>query len=220
MTIENPTIRDAANAWLKRCELDGLERSTLRAYKSHVQHLEKRILSPLLKELTIVDVCEFRDYMLTNSSHAMTKKVMISLRSLISCAQEKGWVKHNVATDVRMRRRRRLTFDRIIPTKDEIRALITKVSEPHKPLIVTAVFTGLRSSELRGLTWENVDLDRRVIQVRQRADRWGEMGPTKSRSGRREIPMSPMVWETLLKWREICPNSPLTKSSLDEIGMV
>jgi integrase len=33
-------------------------------------------------------------------------------------------------------------------------------------LLVTAIFTGLRASELRGLTWEAVDLERKVLTVR------------------------------------------------------
>jgi integrase len=29
----------------------------------------------------------------------------------------------------------------------------------RRPLLVTAIFTGMRSSELRGLRWQDVDLD-------------------------------------------------------------
>ena len=40
-----------------------------------------------------------------------------------------------------------------------------------RPLLLTAIFTGLRASELRGLRWADVDLDKRELHVRQRADR-------------------------------------------------
>src|ERR1700756_3191157 len=36
-----------------------------------------------------------------------------------------------------------------------------------RPLVVSAVFTGLRASELRGLTWSAVDLDRRTLTIVQ-----------------------------------------------------
>ena len=52
-------------------------------------------------------------------------------------------------------------------------------------LVVTAVFTGLRASELRGLRWEDVDLDHGELTVRQRADRWGSIGSPKSDAGKR-----------------------------------
>ena len=32
-----------------------------------------------------------------------------------------------------------------------------------RSLLLTAVFTGLRASELRGLTWDAVDLERKVL---------------------------------------------------------
>jgi hypothetical protein len=57
-------------------------------------------------------------------------------------------------------------------------------------LILTAAFTGMRSSELRALIWRNVDLVRRVIHVAQRANRRGEIGPPKSKAGYRDIPIS------------------------------
>ena len=98
--------------------------------------------------------------------------------------------------------------EKVIPTKDEIRLLLTRVPAKHKHIIVTLIFTGMRSSELRGLTWDNVDLEKGVIRIRQRADRWNEMGAPKSRAGRRDIPMTPMVRETLAEWLKRCPKGP------------
>ena len=56
-----------------------------------------------------------------------------------------------------------------------------------RPFIITAIFSGMRASELRGLTWDNVDLDAGIIHVRQSADAWRRMGPPKSRAGSRDI---------------------------------
>ena len=82
-----------------------------------------------------------------------------------------------------------------------------QMTEPWRPLILTAIFTGLRASELRGLTWDRVDLDRRIIEVRQRADFRNVMGNPKSRSGRRDVPLSPLVVNTLKQWKLACPRS-------------
>ena len=67
----------------------------------------------------------------------------------------------------------------------------------------------MRASELRGLNWDDVDLDRKVIRVRQRANLWGEIGVPKSAAGEREIPMSPMVVNALREWRLACPKGEL-----------
>jgi integrase len=78
-----------------------------------------------------------------------------------------------------------------------------------RPMLVTAIFTGLRCSELRGLCWGAVDLDQGLIEVRQRADFKNTIGSPKSQAGRRTVPMSPMVLNTLRRWREIRPETSL-----------
>lgn len=83
--------------------------------------------------------------------------------------------------------------------------ILEHAPDRHRPLITTAVFTGMRNSELRGLTWDNVDFDRRLICVRARANRLNEMGSPKSRAGTRDIPMTPLVTRTLSDWQDECP---------------
>jgi integrase len=70
-----------------------------------------------------------------------------------------------------------------------------------------AIFTGMRISELRGLAWSAVALDRKSIRVMQRADEYGKLGAPKSRAGAREIPMAPIVGAVLEEWKAICRTS-------------
>ena len=78
-----------------------------------------------------------------------------------------------------------------------------------RPLLLTAIFTGLRASELRGLKWADVDLKRNEIHVRQRADRYGKIGRTKSEAGERTVPLLPMVVNVLREHRLACTNGSL-----------
>jgi integrase len=82
------------------------------------------------------------------------------------------------------------------------------------------VFTGMRASELRGLTWEDVDLQRKVIHVRQRADQWGVIGSPKSEAGHRTIPMSPMVVNALREWKLACPRLGGGEGEAGRLGLV
>ncbi|KOF12624.1 hypothetical protein AC244_33395 [Ensifer adhaerens] len=52
-------------------------------------------------------------------------------------------------------------------------------------MIFLAVFTGMRPSAYRGLSWANLEIDR--VHVRQRADKDDRIGTVKSRAGRRTI---------------------------------
>jgi len=70
-----------------------------------------------------------------------------------------------------------------------------------------ASFAGLRASELRGLRWANIDLPKRELHVRERADRYNVMGKPKSHTGERTIPLGPMLVATLREWKLACPNT-------------
>src|SRR4030095_6033143 len=75
-----------------------------------------------------------------------------------------------------------------------------------RALLLTAALTGMRASELRGLRWSDVELAERVINVRQRADRYSVIGSPKSVTSRRAIPIGDMVVNTLREWRGQCPS--------------
>jgi integrase len=92
-----------------------------------------------------------------------------------------------------------------IPTKAELRALIEHAEDDLRPLVMTAIFTGLRASELRGLRWSDVDLKGSTITVAQRADKFGEIGPPKSEAGYRTIPIPSALVALLKEWKLRCP---------------
>ncbi|MGN6102643.1 MAG: site-specific integrase [Devosia sp.] len=93
-----------------------------------------------------------------------------------------------------------------MPSPDEIKALVTHLAGRWRPLLLTAIFTGLRASELRGLRWSDVDLENeKVIHVRQRADRFNQIGRPKSEAGERAVPLAPIVINTLREWKLACP---------------
>lgn len=91
----------------------------------------------------------------------------------VSDAQRRGLVVQNVASAVKIKARdrheRKLGWVDI-PTEAEVFAILGAASGRWRPLLVTAVFAGMRSSELRGLTWADVNFDWDFIRVRQRAD--------------------------------------------------
>jgi integrase len=108
-----------------------------------------------------------------------------------------------------------------IPTRDEIRAIVAHLEEQRwRPMLLTAIFTGLRASELRGLRWVDVDLKRGEIHVRQRADRWRTIGRPKSEASERTIPLLPMVTNALREWKLACPKGQLDLAFPNGAGRV
>jgi integrase len=118
-----------------------------------------------------------------------------NLKTMLTFAQRRGLVAQNVARGVRIKADDREADHGLVragvdfPSMSELNLLIDSAAPRWRPFIVTAIFTGMRMSELRGLRWSDVDLDAGIIHVRQRADDWGTMGPPKSRAGKRDIPL-------------------------------
>ena len=209
------TVAEAGELWLQRCRMDGLETSTCRQYSEHLRLHLSLIGAEKLSRLNRPIVEQFRDNLLQTRSRALTRKVLTSLKGILSEAQRRGLVAQNVAAGTKVAMPKRHREIAAIPSKEEIRALLDKTAElwpptlPWRPLILTALFTGLRASELRGLSWDCVDIKAKLIRVRQRADYKNEMGSPKSAAGIRDVPMPPMAINALRQWQLACPKSEL-----------
>jgi integrase len=225
-------VREAGELWITQGEEDGLERSTLMQYR---QHLDYHI-APFIGQLTLVElspgkVQDFRSRLFNaGRSRAMVKRAIGSLGAILATAMVNSRVGRNVVRDQARANRRQARLDRRhkktlevgvdLPTKEEIRRLVAAAQGRWRALVLTAIFTGLRASELRGLRWRDVDLDRTNLTIRQRADRWNTIGPTKSASGRRDVPLAPIVVNTLKEWRLACPKGELDLVFPNRKGLV
>jgi integrase len=216
------TVAEAGTLWLESGDAAGLERTTLDGYRQHLTfHIVPLIGAVKLSQLTVPAVRKFEDMLRADRSPAMVRKVLGSLSAILTDAQERGLVPQNVVRGLRARRLRgkerqadkrkrgKLRVGGNIPASDEIRAIIAHLEGRWRPLLLTAIFTGLRSSELRGLRWHDVDLKRGELHVQQRADCYRKMGPLKSAAGTRTVPLAPMLTNALREWKLICPKSEL-----------
>jgi integrase len=227
------TVAEAGRKWLASAEHHGLERTTIDQYRQHlVYHIEPFIGNLKLNKLNIPLIRDFQEALRTKPyppdypkaalrgkvrSAAIVKRVTVSLGSLLADAQERGLTATNPARELRGRRkrkgehrqRRRLEVGVDIPTPAETRAVVEAAHGRYRPLLITAIFTGLRASELRGLRWQDVDLKAKCLHVRQRADKYHAIGLPKSDAGQRRIPFPPMVASTLTEWRVQCPKGDL-----------
>ena len=214
-------VYEAAQLWLQRGQTEDLERSTMRAYDAivrlHICAAEGGIGAVKLSQLSTPLLEAWRDQLVAKLSRRLARKVLGVLKSILSEAQRRGLVAQNAAlpvkVDARKREVKKLEIGVDVPGKEDVQKLFVAVTaEPfvrHRPLIVTAIFTGMRASELRGLPWGAVDFGKRTITVRQRADEWGTIGMPKSHADQRTIPMSTTVYNTLREWKLSCPKGEL-----------
>jgi len=226
------TVAAAGERWIEQAEVDGLEAGTVQVYRGHLRyHILPFLGDVKLADLSAVGVQDFRNRLIREGrSQAMAQKVTTSLGSIIGHAMVLGLASRNPVREANQhgarrqrlakRHQKRLEVGVDLPTKDELRTILGAATARWRPLIVTVIFTGIRASEARGLTWDAVDLDRAVLTVKQRADRWNTIGSPKSATSQREIPLAPIVVNTLKEWRLTCPKGPLGLVFPDDDGRV
>jgi len=202
------TVAEACDKWINGVVADGRERSTIDQYRQHTRlHIVPLLGKVKLANLTDTSVERFRENLLSNLSRPLARKVFVSFRQLLKANNYA-----HVGTGVKpialeRRHKRKLEVGRDIPKPDEIKRMVAAATDTRpRALLLLAAFTGMRSSELRGLRWSDIDLKAGEVHVRQRADKYYEIGAPKSAGSRREIPLdSGTVVPALKEWRMACP---------------
>jgi integrase len=224
---DSPTVAKAGKLWIATCREDELEESSLELYQGYLDnHIVPFIGDKRLNEMTVPAVAAFRSQMLeAGRSRYLANKVIVHLGGLIADAQERGLTTRNPVRERKRQRRakknngerhkKQLKVGVDIPTPAEIRSILSAASGYRRAFFVTAALTGLRSSELRGLPWRDVDFSKATITVSQRADKWGDIGSPKAESSQRDIPLPPLVLNTLREWKLACPRRDTGKKDAD-----
>ena len=101
------TVARAAELWLASCDAAGLERTTIAAYRQHVELRIVPVIGALrLTQLTVPLVRGFEDRLAADGcSPVMVRKTRRLLGSLIADAQERGLVAQNLVRSLRTSRR-------------------------------------------------------------------------------------------------------------------
>jgi hypothetical protein len=127
-------------------------------------HLERHLLPTfggwLLREITVQDVCELIEELREDgrSQHTIAR-ALATLNHLMRFAIRNSWIPENPVAKLE-------TYERPRPAphpprvlgQAEIARLLGAALPRYRVLIATALFTGMRHSELLGLTWHDIDL--------------------------------------------------------------
>ena len=221
------TVEAAGRNWIDSC--GDLERTTLDGYRQHLNlHIVPYLGGVKLSALNVAIVREWQDKLRKGTpapgqadaeprTADLVKRVTTSLGSLIGDAVERGHVGTNVVRNLRASRKRgkerkaerrakgRLKIGTDIPTPTEIDAILKAAKGKWRPFSLVAIRCGLRASELRGLRWVDIDFKKSTLHVHQRADAYNEIGPPKSESGERAVPMPPATLLALKEWKLSMP---------------
>ena len=212
--------RDEYVASLDRRQREGTYRDA--SYRKETSHLRVHIMPKfgkrLLLDLAEADAdrffAELRDQGLSTETVAA---IFASLSRLIDFGIRRGWVKRNVARTVRAWPENRLGATDPIRRFDMDQARILfdyfqdatarnpkwspRYASMGRAIVYLGMFLGLRSGEVRGLTWDAVDFEADTIRIEQALDENRHVAPTKNRQSVRGIPLLPVLREALEDWR-------------------
>ena len=208
------TVAKAAADWLDGVRASDREPTTIASYEQHIRlHIVPRCGALKLSQITAPKVRALLDDWLADLSRPMATRVFRSFKAILTDAQARGTVAQNVALAVKVPNAPRKKGQATPPSKAEIRAILDAAAASDnlraRALVELMVFSGMRASELRGLSWSAVDLARNAVRIEQRADASGTLGPPKSAAGFRIIPLPSRVISTLREWKLACPQHSL-----------
>ena len=86
-------------------------------------------------------------------------------------------------------------------TLQEVNSLIATVREDYRPYLTVRLLSGLRTGEVNGLQWGDVDWDANTVHVQRAVGRDSD-GKTKTDASNRFIPMVPQVRSAILAQKQ------------------
>jgi integrase len=187
--IGNHNFKELAEGYLKWAE----RQRSFRSKKLAIDQLKSRFDILPLRRFNAMLIEQFQtERMDRGNKPATINRLLATLKHMFSKAVE--WEMVEEATLKRVRKvklleenNRRLRY----LSKEECQSLIKESDKHLRPIVITALNTGMRRSEIFHLRWdENVDLNHNFILVDQPMAKNGE---------RREIPINSTLRETLLE---------------------
>ena len=183
------------------------DRNPLIAYstkKAYAGYLEKWI-EPRWGEYSLLEIraVEVESWLKSlNRAPGTRCKIRNVMSLLFNHARRHDLCGRNPIQWVRQSAKRRATPD--ILTRDEVQGLLANLLLRERTLVLLAVTTGLRRSELFALKWKDVDFHSKQIYV-TRSIVQSVVGICKTESSQKPVPVHDDLIEALRKWHGQTP---------------
>ncbi len=181
--------------------MDGFSWSTAAGYRSYL----KEHIRPRWEHVPLVNIkaLEILDWV---KSLPLSPKTRAYVRALMHLLFERAmlWglmdVQRNPVELVKLRgSSKRLKKPQIL-TPGQSQALVSKLHEPYRTMVIVAMCTGMRVSEVLALRWEHIDFKAGAMLVQQGVVN-GRIGKVKTEASNDDIPLDPTFAEILLGWK-------------------
>lgn len=186
------TVKDALNDFLRKKERT-CAYSTLKDYSSAIDYH----LIPVFGKFTLTEITknQVEDWIETlNISNKRINNILSPIRQVFKDAYYDGLIKIDPLSRVRflsVKHREPKPFN-----QEEIAKILNHLTGQERNLIQFAFWSGLRTSELIGLRWEDIDFENDRFYVRQAVVK-GRVKETKTSAGTRTVELNDQSREAL-----------------------
>jgi integrase len=187
--IKKYTFLDLSEKY--RVHAESFHKSYFRTGDSIISRLEKRFADVLLSDLNLAVIEQYQAELLkAKKANATVNKYIGALKAMMSKAVDWEMIGEDRLLKVRRAKHLRENERKKYLSLEEIANLLSKCDPHLKPIVQTALFTGMRKGEILGLKWDrNIDLKNDNIHL--------FAGETKN-DEERDIEIVPALKEVLL----------------------
>lgn len=199
-----PTFKEFTEVWLSDMSVEWREshkKTVMLNLKTYVLPAfgEKRI-----SDITKADILNFRSNLAKDPKRktsplkaATINKIMTPLRMILNEAADR-YEFNSPYRGIKSLKKQKVDVEPF--SLDEVRLILKNVREDYRSYYTIRFFTGMRTGEIDGLQWQYVDMDRRLILVRETVVD-GAIEYTKTDGSQRDIQMSQPVYDAFLQQR-------------------
>ena len=200
------TLSDFAETWFRESSVQWRKSHRIGVRSALDKHILPHFSGRRVGEIVKADVLDFRVCLAeccgrsggSKLSPRRINAIVGTLRTLMSEASERLNFVNTTKTIKPLKERKR---DVEPFSLAEVRRVLDAVRPDYQNYYTVRFFTGMRTGEIDGLKWKYVDLEKRIIRVRETVVN-GDEEYTKTEGSQRDINMSSTVHAALLAQRD------------------
>lgn len=153
-------FKDVADEWQENYK--DIKHYTAECYKAPLKDVKAYFLKDYIKAITAEIANDFiKDYAKTGNAQQTVKLRLIVLRLILNYAVEKGYIQNNPAVSIKLPKNLKKSI-RSLPDDKEMQ----KIKNMELGLLpYFMLYSGLRREEVLALTWDDIDIKNKVINV-------------------------------------------------------
>ena len=181
--------------------LDGFSYSTAAGYRCYLKkHVRPRWAATPIAEIKALEILDWL------KSLTLAPKTRGHVGALLHMLFERAmlWglldVQRNPMELVKLKGTSKRSKKPQILTPEKFQELVSVLREPYKAMVIVAMCTGMRVSEVLALRWEHIDFDAGSMMVQQGVVN-GRIGKVKTEASNDEIPLDLAFAQILLSFK-------------------